>query len=995
MILQAKRFFTTFIAFFLCVPMVQFFIAQPAYAIEDGTWGDETGSTIIIGNETYKKEPNNPLDASDSRNMPDKIAYSAFVKENNKELTKTIFVEKNSTPTEDAAASLGVYERINGKYQTVSTPESLTITTYTGITSGAGTCGGGVPDGLGWILCPIARWLSGVVDEVYTIITSFLEVKPFTQADNGVFSLWRIMLSIANAVFIIIFLAIVYSQITGVGVSNYGIKEMLPRIILGVILANASYWICALLIDASNVLGYSIQAITADIVKSISLDTSRLNWESITTHILSEGALVGGLAWLGVTTVFNPLSMFFFLLSTLASVAFSLLVAFIILAARQALIVVLVLISPLAAIALIMPSTKDLFSKWQKALTTLLVFFPIFSLLFGGSQLAGYAVISRADGRLEQILIGMAILTVPLIITPLIIRFSSGLLGQIANITNNAQKGPLDRFKNWSNDMGEYHKSRELAKPQNRRNALLNPGAAAMRGLDHRRRNRERNKKTFETEAETNSLRNGYAQRQDTRNRIANDEQERIQSQLSINDNNRKATQPIARSQAQALYDLKKQANDTSEAVENMNKQNWAHRAVGDSAMRAQQAQYETTRRDADMAEEHFKHDQEEEWYKNSLRGERLTQALEHEQAEKRAEIAKGRSESTVEQLVASNGDQEKINLVFDNNSDLVNSEQRSSDRVIQLSRDVTESKAIKEAVDLSEGLAKSEQDLNNAKITQEGTVLVPDTRIDIQTYAAGIKGDGGKNVVVARAKQKVVEEYIKNVDAIKNTLSYEQKRDFDYLESAATNTNATQEEVDAYISILMDNGAPGQEVAFKAIDTIEQSSRKEMYRTRNGVDPAAHEAAEQRFENLQEIIVSNGNIKGSNRAIEIWANATKKYEGDHKNSGEMISLRDITNNDTGIWHGVDAEKFAGQSRSVQEHAIKTLLLNEDNNPKNIQFLQRLRDYYKQNPQATAKMKPSVRQYFEYEENGNPVKDFTLTPQESAAIRDSLQGNSW
>ena len=51
----------------------------------------------------------------------------------------------------------------------------------------------------------------------------------------------------------------IYSHITSFGISNYGIKKILPRLIIVAILVNISFYICAIAIDLSNIAGQAIQ----------------------------------------------------------------------------------------------------------------------------------------------------------------------------------------------------------------------------------------------------------------------------------------------------------------------------------------------------------------------------------------------------------------------------------------------------------------------------------------------------------------------------------------------------------------------------------------------------------------------------------------------------------------------------------------------------------------------------------------------------------------
>lgn len=378
--------------------------------------------------------------------------------------------------------------------------------------------------GVGWIVCSVSTWIANGVDGVYQLIKQFLEVDTVTQSDNGVYQIWQMVLAVANICFIIIFLIIVYSQLTSIGISNYSIKDMIPRLIIAAILVNFSFWICQLFVDISNVLGYSIESLFMGIQKSLSIKVS-VGWGDLTTVILSGGTIItGGLAF-AATAGGSFASLGFILLGALISAGLAVLVAFVILAARQAIIVILVMLSPLAFVAMVLPSTKELFEKWRKAFQTLLLFFPIFAVLFGGSQLAGAAIINSqfhgninapaliadatdgkntSGGQIAVVLIGLAVQVIPLFITPLIMQFSQGFLGRIAGMANDRKRGLVDRAKNWTQSNAEDFKARKLSNAAKRRELqrpnetrlarALRQGRPSNLGLtlDQSKRNRER-----------------------------------------------------------------------------------------------------------------------------------------------------------------------------------------------------------------------------------------------------------------------------------------------------------------------------------------------------------------------------------------------------------------------------------------------------------------------------------------------------------------------
>lgn len=120
----------------------------------------------------------------------------------------------------------------------------------------------------------------------------------------------------------------------------------------------------------------------------------------------------------------------------------------IILVARQALVIILIIISPLAFVALLLPNTQKLFDKWRSTLISLLLMYPIVSIIFGGAQIAGFAILSTVATAADPVATGVAILTgqfvivAPFFFLPLILtKFSGGGLDSIAaRIKSSGQK---------------------------------------------------------------------------------------------------------------------------------------------------------------------------------------------------------------------------------------------------------------------------------------------------------------------------------------------------------------------------------------------------------------------------------------------------------------------------------------------------------------------------------------------------------------------------
>lgn len=362
-------------------------------------------------------------------------------------------------------------------------------------TDNVGTSSCVVEGGLGWIICPVTNTLAGFMDWVFNILVGFLNVRPIeTAQENAMYRAWAFMRTFANVAFVIAFLIIIYSQLTSVGVSNYGIKKLLPRIIIAAILVNISYIICAIAIDVSNVLGHSIQNLFIQmrntLVGTEGNSWDIISWESMASFVLSGGTLItaGSIAAFSGIATYGVIGAVALLLPALVTLLVAVLVALIVMAARQALITILTILAPLAFVAYLLPNTEKWFDKWRGIFMTMLILFPAFSIIFGGSQLAGIVIIQNADS-INLIILGMIVQVAPLFITPFLIKFSGSLLGRIAGMVNNPNKGMIDRTRNFAKDRAENMKARRLGTPARR--GVAGMAQRAGQRIDHNRRRRE------------------------------------------------------------------------------------------------------------------------------------------------------------------------------------------------------------------------------------------------------------------------------------------------------------------------------------------------------------------------------------------------------------------------------------------------------------------------------------------------------------------------
>ncbi len=308
-----------------------------------------------------------------------------------------------------------------------------------GSTDGATKCG---IDQLGWIVCPTTNFLTEAVVSTYQYIaTNFLSIQSeglFGETESGqsVKKAWDGFRDVANIVFAILFVIVVLSQITNIGISNYGIKKLLPRLLIFAILINISYWVSVIFVDLSNIIGKW----TFNFLAEGGSDKHISNLSGTIQTILAGGAAVASVGMAGGI----------FLSVVAALVAILLMVA--ILTIRQAAVVILVVLSPLAFAAAILPGTESLFSKWKNTLKSMLIIFPVCSLIMGGMLKASDILVGTADG--DPILEALYTL-LPLIGLGSVFIAIKGALAAIDKLTGGSITGKLSGMASGLNKAAE------------------------------------------------------------------------------------------------------------------------------------------------------------------------------------------------------------------------------------------------------------------------------------------------------------------------------------------------------------------------------------------------------------------------------------------------------------------------------------------------------------------------------------------------------------
>lgn len=316
----------------------------------------------------------------------------------------------------------------------------------------------------GFIVCPLVRSLAKMADGMFKMLQSILHIEPLTQstqAGKSAYKAWLIFANIANIMFAILFLVIIFSQLTGIGLTNYGIKSLLPKIIVAAVLVNASYYICVAMIDITNILGDSLREVILAInnslpsglvevsadMRTIGNEDSKTSWSYAANTILAGTVLAGGVAAVA--------ALVFLFVPIITAVILAGITVLMVLLMRYVLVILLLIVAPIAFVSFLLPNTAKWFKRWKSTFISLLMLYPVLSLVFGLSTLAANIILNVASTRDSQALmiLALAIQAIPLAISPLIVRVGGQALGNISNsikgngLFNRVREGAKDKQK--------------------------------------------------------------------------------------------------------------------------------------------------------------------------------------------------------------------------------------------------------------------------------------------------------------------------------------------------------------------------------------------------------------------------------------------------------------------------------------------------------------------------------------------------------------------
>lgn len=268
------------------------------------------------------------------------------------------------------------------------------------------SCGGGSGGGaLRWILCPVLEAVNGGIEWATTnLIGPALHMEPL---ENGgtLYEAWKSLRNMANTILVVIFILILLANFFASENSSYTVKKALPRLVAAAILIQASYFLCAMVVDIGNILGDGIGTLILESTGGSAGGSGMSVGQEIASTLLVSGTILGG------AVIATILGAWMLLLPLAIGLIISVLTLILSLGVRLIALNLLIMLAPIALLAWILPNTEKYFKMWGTNLLKLVMMYPMIIAMMAAAQV----VVKVGAGNDNGTFVGVMTLFAPMI----------------------------------------------------------------------------------------------------------------------------------------------------------------------------------------------------------------------------------------------------------------------------------------------------------------------------------------------------------------------------------------------------------------------------------------------------------------------------------------------------------------------------------------------------------------------------------------------------
>ena len=369
-------------------------------------------------------------------------------------------------------------------------------------------CGDVLDSGLlGYFICPAINVAISFADGAWSIF-EFLLINNPLDGSGTYYDSWTKVRDLANAILVVIFLGIVISQVSNIGISNYGIKKMLPRLVIVAVAINISYYLMQVIIDIANITGKSIDSIFSGFESYSGLKAAD-GWSVLFDSILLSATVASSVGvTLAAGAVLGWPAIILFLGAMIIPAIIGIIAGLLALQVRSMLIPILAIFSPVALVAWVLPNTQKLFDKWKSMFTGLVFLYPLASIYYGGLKFAASITLGSGESNSIQRLMALAALFIGTFMVAVIAIKSNSIMGKIVGgIGGFANKLGVSRLggfvSNTASDMMSSRRAEFLSKgPGGRKNPFTIGTHKAMKRFNDNKKLRQIDQANYEAYAD-------------------------------------------------------------------------------------------------------------------------------------------------------------------------------------------------------------------------------------------------------------------------------------------------------------------------------------------------------------------------------------------------------------------------------------------------------------------------------------------------------------
>jgi hypothetical protein len=293
-----------------------------------------------------------------------------------------------------------------------------------------------------WLTCWAYKAGKTAAEGMDRAIQNFLFTPTQQIFTSQMHSAWASFRTVGVALILIAGLVMVISQALGMEIFDaYTVKKVLPRLLIAAIGITLSWPILQFVITFFNDLGGWAHDII--LAPFSGLDAFYNNGAAgntagslgIIITLLAAYAVVGSFALGGLGII-----------ALLGTGMLGLLIGLLVLAIRQAVILMAVLMAPLAIAAYILPGTQKLWEFWKNALLTSLFMFPIIMGFIAAGKALAFLLGSVPDAGTLHLLAVLCYFA-PYFLLPFAFKLAGGLMSTVFSIANDRGRGGFDRLR--------------------------------------------------------------------------------------------------------------------------------------------------------------------------------------------------------------------------------------------------------------------------------------------------------------------------------------------------------------------------------------------------------------------------------------------------------------------------------------------------------------------------------------------------------------------